>query len=111
MPAVPRPANAIGTRETKSTALQALPTPIVDIAFQAPSDQTWDSSFQPHLPQQRIVPLLIQEQLVMASERWVHLTVLIEVRSDGPGAMLVVEEEHHAFSNVDEETNVTTASE
>jgi hypothetical protein len=40
----------------------------------------------------------------------VHLTIFVYVRSDHPGARLVVEIEDAAFADVDEETNVFLAS-
>ena len=46
----------------------------------------------------------------MATETWVDFTVFIQVRSDVPGAMVEVEEENHALADVNEETNLATAS-
>jgi hypothetical protein len=36
--------------------------------------------------------------------------VLIEIRGDGPGAMSAVEEENHAFADVDEDADPAAAS-
>lgn len=36
--------------------------------------------------------------------------MLVQVWRDGPSTMVEVEEEHHAFANMDEEANCATAS-
>jgi hypothetical protein len=80
--------------------LQTLPTPIIYIPFQPPRNQALHTALKPDLPQQRIVPLLIKEQLVVTTQPGVNLAVLIEVRSDVPRTVVEVEEENHAFADM-----------
>lgn len=65
---------------------------------------------QPHSPQQSIVPLLVENELPVTAEPGVHLAVLVEVRRVVPAAVLVVEVEDHALTDVDEEARVDAAS-
>lgn len=90
--------------------LQTLPPPVVDIALQPPRDKTLHSAFQPNLPQQRIIPLLVQEELVVTAQRRVDFAVLVEVRRDVPGPVVEIEEENHAFADVYEEADLAAAS-
>ena len=46
----------------------------------------------------------------MTAQRGVDFTVLIKIRSDVPGAVIEIEEENHAFANVDEEADLPAAS-
>lgn len=46
----------------------------------------------------------------MPPERRVHFAVLIQVRCDGPCAVILVEEEDHAFTDMDENADLTSAS-
>jgi hypothetical protein len=98
------------TTHNHPISLQTLPPPIVNITLQPPRNQTLHPALQPHLPQQRIVPLLVEEELVVASQRRIHLTMFIEVRGDVPGAVVEVEEENHAFADVQEEADLAAAS-
>lgn len=90
--------------------LQALPSTRIDVALQSPGNHALDPAFQPYLPQQGIISLLIQEQLVVTSQSRVHLAVLVQVRRSVPSAVVEVDEENHAFANVDEEPNLAAAS-
>ena len=65
---------------------------------------------QPHVSQQLIVPLLVQEQLMMAAECRVGLAMFVEIGRVGEASVTVVQEEHHAFPYVDEQTYVQAAS-
>ncbi len=47
---------------------------------------------------------------MVSAERGVNFAVLVEIRCDGPGPMVEIEEEDHAFPDVDEEADVTAAS-
>lgn len=46
---------------------------------------------------------------MVSPERWINFTVFVEVRCYGPGAMILVEEENHAFAYVDEDADVAAA--
>lgn len=52
----------------------------------------------------------MQKQLVVPSQRGVHFAVFIEVRGDGPGAVVEIQEQDHAFANVHEEADLAAAS-
>ena len=58
---------------------------------------------QPHIPQQPIIPLLMQEKLPVAPQPGVNLTVFVKIRYVRPGAIAVVEVEDGTFADVDEE--------
>lgn len=47
---------------------------------------------------------------MVASERWIDFAMLVQIRSDGPGAVLAVEEENHALADVDKHTDLAAAS-
>jgi hypothetical protein len=91
-------------------SLHTLPSSIVNLAFQPPRNQTLYATLEPYFPQQCIVPPLVEEQLVMASQRWIYLTVLVQVRRDGPGTVVEVEEEDHTLADVYEESNLAATS-
>jgi hypothetical protein len=95
---------------SSSNTLHTFPPPIINFALQPPRNQTLNTTFKPNFPEQRIIPSLIQEQLVMAAQRGVDFTMFVEIRSDGPGAVVEIEEEDHAFADVDEEADLSAAS-
>lgn len=47
---------------------------------------------------------------MVASKRGIDFAVLVEIRRNGPGAVAAVEEEHHAFADVDEDADLAAAS-
>ena len=47
---------------------------------------------------------------MVSSERGIHLTVFIEVGRDGPGAVVAIQKENHAFADVDEDADSAAAS-
>ena len=47
---------------------------------------------------------------MVTAQRRVNFTVLVEVRSDVPGAVVEIEEENHTFANVNEEPDLAAAS-
>jgi hypothetical protein len=58
----------IHTDQPLSTnTLHAFPPPIIDLALQPSRNQTLNPTFKPNFPEQRIIPALVQEQLVMAA--------------------------------------------
>jgi hypothetical protein len=65
---------------------------------------------QPHIAQQLVVPLLIEDQLAIAAQARIDFAVPVEVRRKVPGAVAVVQVEHRAFADVDEEADVFAAS-
>lgn len=89
--------------------LQCLPPTTVDIALELSCNQTLNAALKPHLTKQRVVSLLVEEQLLITSERRVHFAVLVEVRSDGPSTVVHVQEEHHTLADMDEDSNLATA--
>jgi hypothetical protein len=90
--------------------LQTFPTPTINLTLQPPRNQTLNAALKPHLPQQRIISLLVQEKLMMSTQRGVHFTVFVKIGRNGPGAVIEIEEEDHAFADMDKETNLTAAS-
>lgn len=67
---------------------------------------------QPHLPNQHIIPLLIQEQLMVPPQRRIHFAMLIQIRRRKPapiGACAAVQEQHHALAHVEEEADFAAA--
>lgn len=65
---------------------------------------------QPHVPQQSVVPLLVEEQLPAVPQARIDLAVLVEVRGVRPSAFPSVKVEDHAFADVDEEAHLVAAS-
>lgn len=65
---------------------------------------------QPHVAQEPVVTLLVQDQLAIASETGVDFAVAVEVGGVVPRSILVVEVEDCAFADVDEETDVLSTS-
>lgn len=65
---------------------------------------------QPHVPQQRIVPFLIQKELAAPPEPGIDLAVFVQIGRVGPGAVAGVKVEDGAFADVDEEANAVVAS-
>lgn len=57
---------------------------------------------EPNVPQQGIVPTLVQKQLPVASQSRIDLAVLVEIRRKSPAACMTVEIEYSALSDVDE---------
>lgn len=65
---------------------------------------------QPHLSQQSVVSLLVQDQLPVPSKSRVNLPMSVQVRREVPGPVVIVQVEHRALADVDEEADVLTAS-
>ena len=65
---------------------------------------------QPHIPQQRVVPFLVQKQLSIPSQARVDLAMFVKVRGMGPAAVSVVEIKDGAFADVDEEADFVAVS-
>ena len=65
---------------------------------------------QPDIPEQSIIPFLIQDQLSIPSHSWIDLSVLVEIRGIGPGAVAGMEIKNSALADVDEEADVLVAS-
>jgi hypothetical protein len=65
---------------------------------------------QPDLSHQFVIPLLVQEQLMVPSKRRIRLTMTIQVRRvRETAAHGLVQEEHHALADVDENANAAAA--
>ena len=89
---------------------KCLPPPVVGIRLQLSRNCCWDPVLQPHIPQQCVIPFLVQEQLSIPPQPGVDLAVLVEVGGVGPAAVLVVQVEDGALADVDEETDFVAAS-
>ena len=88
----------------------SLPSTIVDIRLQFPRNRSRGSLLQPNIPVQCIVPLLIKEKLSPSSKSRVRLAVFVQIGRRVEAAVLVVQVEHAAFADVEEETCVDAAS-
>lgn len=64
---------------------------------------------KPCFSEQLVVSLLIEEELVVTTQRRVNLTMTIQIRRMVPATMAVMQEQDHAFANVDEYANITAA--
>ena len=89
--------------------LKCFPTARICVSFQLPCNRALHLMIQPHIPQQNIIPLLIQIQLVMPPQRRINLAMLIQIRREKPTAVCAIEEQNHALAHVDEESNVAAA--
>lgn len=64
---------------------------------------------EPCLSEQLVVASLIEEQLMVSSKRGVDFAVSVEVRRVVPAAVAVMQEQYHAFADIDEDAYVATA--
>lgn len=64
---------------------------------------------KPCFSEQLVVSLLIEEELVVATQRWIDLTVTIQIGRMVPATVAVVQEQDHALANVDEYANIPAA--
>jgi hypothetical protein len=83
---------------------------VIYISLQPPRNQTLHPTFEPNLPQQRIIPLLVEEKLVVTTQRGVDFAVLVEIRGHVPGTVVEIEKENHAFADMYEEADLAAAS-
>lgn len=65
---------------------------------------------QPHIPEQAVVSLLVKDQLAVATKAGIDFAVTVKIGGKVPGTVVVVEIENSTFADVDEETDVFTAS-
>lgn len=65
---------------------------------------------QPHVSEQSVVSLLVEDQLAVATKTGVDFAVTIEVGGKVPRAVVVVEVKDHAFADVDIEADILAAS-
>jgi hypothetical protein len=91
--------------------LKGFPTASICVAFKLPCNRALHLMIQPHIPQQNIIPLLIQKQLVMPPQSRINLAMLIQIRREIPTAVCTIEEQNHALAYVDEEADVGAAPE
>jgi len=61
---------------------------------------------EPHVSVDLVVPFLVEEELVMPSQRRIDLSMLVEVRGVKPAAVTSMLEQDHAFPDVDEHAHV-----
>jgi hypothetical protein len=87
-------------------SLKGFPSPVIDVCLQLATDSGRDVVVQPHISEESVVSFLIQDQLTVSSESRINLAMAVEVWSEVPGAVLVMEIEDRAFADVDEETHV-----
>lgn len=90
--------------------LQRLPASSIHIAFESSGDHTRDAMIEPSFSEQFVVALLIEEQLVVATEGGVDFAVTVEVGCVIPASVAVMKKQDHAFANVDEDADVAAAS-
>jgi len=62
---------------------------------------------QPYRPQQRIISLLVQEQLSAMSETRINFSIFVDVGRDHPATGRVVQVEDCTFTDVDEQSDVS----
>jgi len=86
---------------------KCLPTSGVHITFESSRDHTRNAVIKPCLSEQLVISLLVEEQLMMATQSRVHLTVTIQIRRMIPAAMAVMQEQDHALADVDEYANAS----
>lgn len=65
---------------------------------------------QPHIPEQAVVSLLVKDQLAVATKAGIDFAVTVEVGGKVPGTVVVVKVENGTLADVDEETDIFTAS-
>lgn len=109
-PHPPSPPYSMKCTNYSYTHSHTLPPAVINLALQPPRNHALNAALEPNLPQQRIVPPLIEKKLVVPTQRRVHFAVLVEIRCDGPGTVVEVEEQDHAFADVNEETDLAAAS-
>lgn len=63
---------------------------------------------KPNISQQRVIALLVQEQLTIPPQARVCLTVLVEIRGIAPATVAGMQIEYIAFAYVDEEPDRAT---
>lgn len=64
---------------------------------------------KPCFSEKLVVSFLIEEELMVATQRRVDLTVSIQVRRMVPATMAVVQKQNHALANVDKYANIAAA--
>lgn len=89
--------------------LYSLPSAVVDVLLQFPADNARDTMAQPDCPQQRIISLIVQEQLPSMSQSWINFSITIYVRGNHPCSTLSVEVEDITFAYVQVETYCSLA--
>ena len=89
--------------------LQGFPTTRIRVPFQLPCNRALHLMIQPHIPQQNIISLLVQKQLMMPPQRGINLTMFIQIRREKPTTVCSIEEQNHALAHVDEEPDVGAA--
>lgn len=92
------------------STLDSLPPSIINLRLQLPTNRRRDAVRQPHVAQQLVVPLLVENQLPIAAQARVDFAMAVEIRRIMPRAVVVVQVEHGAFTDVDEEADVFAAS-
>lgn len=88
----------------------SLPTAVVDFALEFAADLGGNALREPGMTRERIVALLVQDELAAAAKACVGLAVLVEVWSWYPRAVACVQEEDHTLANVDEHAHLPSTS-
>ena len=104
------PTQKISQKWTKRRRLNSLPSTIVNISLQFPANRGWDTMRQPHVPEQAVVSLLVKDQLAVATKAGIDFAVTVEIGGKVPGTVVVVKVENGTLADVDEETDIFTAS-
>ena len=89
---------------------QRLPPTIVDVRLQFTGNHGRYALLQPYIPVQGIVPLLIQEKLPASPQAGIRFAVFIQIRSRIETAIVVVQVQYAALSDIQEEPCVDTTS-
>lgn len=95
---------------SRSSQSKRLPPTRINIRLQFPTNERLDAMAKPYLTHQLVVALLVEEELVMPSERRIRLAMAVEVRCVGEAAAHgLVQEKHHALADVDEDADAAAA--
>lgn len=71
---------------------KCLPSSSIHITFKSPRDHTRDAMAEPSVSKQLVIPLLVEEKLVVSTQSGVDLAVTVKVRCMVPATMTVMQE-------------------
>lgn len=87
-----------------------LPPSCINLPFQLPTNHCLHPMRQPHIPEQSVIPSLVEDQPALVPEPGVDFAVLVKVWRIKEGTLTIVEQQHTAFANVYEDANIFTAA-
>ena len=97
-------------RDVPHSSSHRLPSTIIDIRLQFSCNHGRNALLQPHVPVQRVVTFLIEEELSSSSEAGVRLPKLVEVRCRIEAAVLIVKVEDAAFADNEKQARINPTS-